>query len=129
MKVNVLIDSSAWIEYFAGGKLAEKCSRYIEKVDKENCFTSTIILYETYKKLKKEFNEETALSASALIMEHTTLIDLDDEIALKAADVSLSNKLSMADSIIMTTAVINNAKIVTMDKHFKGLENVVFIGK
>lgn len=125
--MNVLVDSSAWIEYFAGGKLVEKCSKYIEKANKKEYFTPTVVLYEVYKKLKKEVSEEVALSACAHIMGHTTIVNLNDEVAFKAGDISLSSNLGMADSIIVATALLKNAKIVTMDKHLKGLGNVMFI--
>ncbi len=53
MKVNVLIDSYGWIEYFGDGRLAEKYANYIEKANTENYITPSVVLYEVYKKNAK----------------------------------------------------------------------------
>lgn len=127
MKVNVLIDSYGWIEYFGDGQLAEKYARYIEKANTENYITPSVVLYEVYKKIKKEKNEEKALEAYAYIVTYTKISPLDERISINAAEKSLELGLGMADSIIIATAEYNNAKIVTSDKHLKELESVLYI--
>ncbi len=127
MKVNVLIDSSGWIEYFGDGPLADKYGRYIESANKEGYQTPTIVLYEVYKKIKKESTEGKALEASAYISANTEVIHLNERIALEAADISLIHGLPMADAIIASTANAFKAKIVTSDPHFKVLKNVELI--
>ena len=127
MKVNVLIDSYGWIEYFSEGQLLEKYAKYIESASKSSFFTSAIILYEVYKRIKKLKDEQTALTAYAYMVAHTITIPVNKKIALEAADISLKHGLAMADSIIMATANMARAKIITSDKHFKGKENVVFV--
>ena len=94
---------------------------------KENSFTSSIILYEVYKRIKKEKDEQSALTAYAYIIAHTTTVPVGKKISLDAAEISLSESLGMADSIIMATARRFDAKIVTSDRHFKGKENIIFI--
>ncbi len=127
MKVNVLIDSYGWIEYFGDGQLAEKYARYIEKANTENYITPSVVLYEVYKKIKKEKNEEKALEAYAYVVTYTKISPLDERISINAAEKSLELGLGMADSIIIATAEYNNAKIVTSDKHLKELESVLYI--
>lgn len=127
MKVNVLIDSYGWMEYFGDGQLAEKYARYIEKANTENYITPSVVLYEVYKKIKKEKNEEKALEAYAYIVTYTKISPLDERISINAAEKSLELGLGMADSIIIATAEYNNAKIVTSDKHLKELESVLYI--
>ncbi len=127
MKVNVLIDSFGWIEYFGDGPLADKYGRYIESANKDGYLTPTIVLYEVYKKIKGESTEEKALEASAYISAKTEVIHLDDRIAFEAADISLGRDLPMADAIIAATANAFKAKIVTSDPHFKELKNVELI--
>ena len=127
MKVNVLIDSYGWIEYFSDGTLADKYARYIEKANSDEYVTPSLILYEVYKKIKREKSEDKALEAYAYIAHYTRIIPLDERISLNAAEKSLELGLGMADSIIMATAEDNNARVITSDKHFREFNNVEYI--
>lgn len=124
----ILVDSYGWIEYFANGLLAEKYGKYIESASEENTVTPTIVVYEVYKKVKREKGEEKAMEAYAQIA-RTKIIPLDESLAMDAADFSLELKLGMADAIIYATAKREKAKIVTSDEHFKGLKDVELIQK
>jgi len=124
----ILIDSYGWIEYFAGGPLAEEYARYLEKADAENTITPTIIVYEVYKKIKTTRDEQKALEAYAQISQ-TKIIELTGPLSLEAADISLAANLGMADSIILATAKAYNAEIVTSDEHLKSMNGVKFIKK
>ena len=121
-----LIDSYGWIEYFTDGPLAEKYAPYVLNANEKNTVTPSIILYEVYKKLKKEKSEEVALEAYAQIM-RTQIIPLDQDSALQAADVSLAHGLAMADAIIYSTAKTYSAELITSDKDLKELKGVRFI--
>jgi predicted nucleic acid-binding protein len=120
----ILIDSCGWLEYFSDGPLAEKYFAYLKKT--KEVITPSIVLYEVYKKIKKERKEESALMAAAMIQE-TQIVPLSDFIALTAADISLACSLPMADAIVYATGKLKNANIITSDIHFKKLKNVVFI--
>jgi predicted nucleic acid-binding protein len=120
----VLVDSSGWIEFFTDGPLAEEYSKYLKDISK--VVVPTIIIYEVYKKIKRERTEEEALLAVSLI-NRTSVIPLSESIALLAADLSLKHLLPMADAIVYATALEENCKVVTSDTHFKGLDRVVLI--
>lgn len=122
-----MIDSFGWIEYFGEGALVEKYARYIEKANREEYYTPSIVLYEVYKKIKREGSEEKALEAYAYIFAYTSIVPLTGDLAVEAAEISLKRGLSMADAIIKATAERHKAKVVTGDKHFKGLEGVKLI--
>lgn len=122
----IIIDSHGWIEYLAAGKLSDKYAKYIEEASYENTITPTVVVYEVYKKIKREKGEEKALEVYAQIM-RTRVIPLTEELAMSAADASLKLGLSMADAIIIATAENEKATLVTSDAHFKGFENVEFI--
>lgn len=122
----ILVDSCGWLEYFTDGTLAPKYYAYLKRT--KEIITPTIILYEIYKKIKKERSEEDALLAVAQIQQ-TEIIPLADSIALAAADLSLEHKIPMADAIIYATARSQGAKIITSDEHFRELENIVFLKK
>ncbi|MBI3252584.1 MAG: type II toxin-antitoxin system VapC family toxin [Candidatus Omnitrophica bacterium] len=117
----MMIDSSGWLEYFLNGNLAKSYAGYFHKMDE--LLTPTIVLYEVYKKLKKEAGEEMALLATGEI-QRTQLALLTDTIAYRAADISLKHRLAMADSIIYATACEYGATLVTSDEDFKNLPGV-----
>ena len=122
----ILIDSYGWIEYFAEGPLASRYAPYVERSNESNTVTPTIVVFEVYRRLKREKGEEKALEAYAQIS-RTKVIELDAHRALAAADVSLKTGLGMADSIVYSTARDYGAELVTSDQHMKGLEGVKFI--
>ena len=53
--MKVLLDSSGWIEFFTGGPLAERYAPYL--TSRHQLITPTIVLYEVYKKIKRERGE------------------------------------------------------------------------
>jgi len=111
-----LIDSSGWLEYFADGPNANK---YIEPLDAlEDLIIPTICLYEVFKVVLRERDEDSAIQAIA-IMKQGKIIDLSQDIALQAAKISLDFKLPMADSIILATAAKYEAMVWTQDADFK----------
>ncbi len=120
----LLVDSSGWIEFFTDGPLSAEYSKYLK--DLTRIVTPTIVLYEVYKKIKRERTEEDALFAVSLI-NRTSVIPLSESIALLAADLSLKHSLPMADAIVYATALEKNCKVVTSDTHFKGFDRVVLV--
>ncbi|MFH0713428.1 MAG: type II toxin-antitoxin system VapC family toxin [Candidatus Micrarchaeota archaeon] len=125
--MKTIIDSSAWLEYFTNGQLASKCASFIENANETDFLTPTIVLFEVYKKVKREKGREAAVQVAAQISGRTTLIQLTDVIAIQAAETSLTHNLKIADAIIKATADELNAILVTCDSDFKGLENVRLI--
>ena len=125
--MNVLIDSYGWIEYFTGGPLASKYAKYIETANSSDYISPSIVIFEVYKRIKMIKGETAALKAIPYIIEHTKIIPIDKKEALNSAEASIRLKLAMADSIIKSIADENNATVVTSDKHFKNMENVIFI--
>jgi predicted nucleic acid-binding protein len=121
-----VVDSYGWIEYFIDGPLAKKYAPYIEGADTDNTITPTVVVYEVYKRLKRDKSEQTALEAYAQLT-RTKIIPLDHDTALGAADVSLATGLAMADAIVYSTGKSHSAEIITSDSHLKGLEGVRFI--
>ena len=119
-----IVDSSGWVEFFTDGPLAGKYAGHLK--DPARVLTPTIVLYEVYKKIKRERTEEEALSAVSL-MNRTKVVDLTESIALHAADLSIAHSLPMADAIVYATALEAGGKVVTSDAHFKRLDRVTFV--
>jgi predicted nucleic acid-binding protein len=76
----------------------------------------------------RERGENDALQTSALLRQGE-IVELSEDISLRAARLSIMHKLPMADSIILATARANDAVIWTQDEHFKGLDKVRFFSK
>lgn len=90
--------------------------------------TPTIVMYEVYKHSKRLRGEEGALDAVAA-MQKTLVVPLNDELALIAADLSIEHKLPMADAIVLATARMYEAEVVTSDSDFDGVPGVTYIPK
>lgn len=121
-----VIDSSGWLEYFINGENASFFAPVIQDV--ANVVVPTISVYEVFKRTLIEKGRTDALEAAA-IMYDGEVVDLDREIALVAADLSIELKLPMADSIILATAQTRDATLWTQDEHFKDIEGVKYVAK
>jgi predicted nucleic acid-binding protein len=121
----LLVDSSGWIEFFADGPLAAEYAHHLK--DPGRIVTPTIVLYEVYKKIKRERTEAEALTAIS-IMNRTKVVELTESVALLAADLSIMHGLPMADAIVYATALESGCKVITGDAHFRKLGSVVFVG-
>ncbi|MDQ7825873.1 MAG: type II toxin-antitoxin system VapC family toxin [Candidatus Eremiobacteraeota bacterium] len=121
-----VIDSTGWIEYFIAGPHADEYEEYLD--DLSTIYTPTIILYEVYKKVKKEKGEENALIAISQLMK-TRTVPLDSNLALLAADFSVRHSLPMADAIVYATTIEKNCTLITSDEHFAALDRVIYVPK
>lgn len=121
-----LVDSSGWLEYLADGKNAKLFAPAIEKTDE--LIVSTINVYEIYKKILLEKDENSAMQVIGL-MQQAKVIAVNSTIAIHAAKLSYEQKIPMADSLIYITAKQNNAIVWTQDADFKDLDGVKYFKK
>ncbi len=123
----VVVDSSAWLEYFIEGKTPRGLAAFIESASAETHLCPTIVYYEVYKKLRRELGAKKAQTAMAYLKKYSTAIQLTATLATKAASISLEEELPMADAIIYAVTREFKARLVTSDAHFKGKPGVEFI--
>jgi toxin FitB len=116
-----VVDSSAWLEYFADGPKAEHFASAIE--DTAALVVPSITLLEVFKRISQQRDEATALQYVA-VMQQGRVVDLDAALALRAAALGLRHKLPLADSIIYATAQAARAIVWTQDADFEGLDGV-----
>jgi predicted nucleic acid-binding protein len=116
-----VVDSSAWLEYFADGANASFFAGPIEDI--EALVVPTISLFEVFKRVFQQRDESAALQATAA-MHQGTVVDLGAELAVSAAALSVDLKLPLADSIILATARKYSAELWTQDADFEGIEGV-----
>lgn len=128
MSYEYVIDSYAWIEYFRGTESGKRARRFVEG---ETSATSAVSLAEMKEKYLREkwrtFEEDIAFITS-----RTSIASVDRETALLAGELNHERKETirnwgMADSIILATARIASAKVVTGDRHFEGLSDAIIV--
>ncbi len=116
-----LVDSCGWLAYFTDGPNAEQYAKPL--ADPRKLLVPAITLYEVFKVVLRERDEDAALQAVAL-MRQGCIVELTDTIAIYAAKLSQELRLPMADSIIYATAKLHQAEIWTQDQHFQHLAGV-----
>jgi predicted nucleic acid-binding protein len=121
-----IVDSSCWLEFFSGSSVGDKISPVIEKT--KELIVPSITLYEVFKKLLIEVDEDSALLAVAH-MKQGIVVELDSDLAIYAAKIGKEFQLAMADSIIYAVSKKSYSILWTQDKHFKNLENVKYFEK
>jgi predicted nucleic acid-binding protein len=121
-----VIDSSGWLEYFTDGPNTYYFESAIK--DEKHLIIPTICMYEVFKITLSRAGEDEVLRVAGL-MSFGRTVDLDKEIALAAAYLSIKRKLAMADSLILATALAYNATLWTQDEHFKDIPGVKYIEK
>ena len=121
-----VVDSSAWLEYFANGPNAGRFASAVEDV--ERLIVPSPCILEVFKRVLQQRTEQEALQAVAL-MRQGTIEELTVEIALNAARIGVSLKLPLADSVVLATARKYQAVLWTQDSDFDGIENVKFFRK
>ncbi|HYM62882.1 MAG TPA: type II toxin-antitoxin system VapC family toxin [Thermoanaerobaculia bacterium] len=122
----IVVDSSGWVEFFTDGPLA---GDYLARLrNLAEVATPVIVVYEVYKRLKRDLSEDDAIVAVAA-MQRTRIVPVDQDLALFAADLSLAHGLAMADAMVLATAKRFSAQLVTSDRDFDGIAGVVYLPK
>ena len=121
-----VVDSSAWLEYFADGPNAGAFAPPIQAT--AELVVPSITLFEVFKRVYQQRGEGPALHAVA-VMQQGQVVDLDGPLALAAAKLSADSKLPLADSVVLATARQHEATLWTQDADFEGLPEVRYRAK
>ena len=121
-----VVDSSAWLAYFADTSGAKHFAGAIETVDR--LVVPAVCLLEVFKVVLLQRGESDALQAVAL-MQQGSVVDLDAPLALAAAKAGVEIKLPLADSIVYATAQAVGGVVWTQDEDFEGLPGVEYFPK
>lgn len=122
MKSGNVVDSSGWLEYFAGTPRARLFAPAIEAPDR--LIVPVVVLYEVVKKVRRERGDDKAIEAAA-ILRSGRIVDVDIATALDAAQLDLP----LADSLIYTIARRAGATLWTQDEDFATLPGVRYFPK
>jgi predicted nucleic acid-binding protein len=121
-----VVDSSGWIEYFAGAPNAPLFPPAI--LDCVGLLVPTIVLYEVCKWMTRECGPEPA-GRAVNAMRQGRIVSLDAELALLAARLSRQYRLPTADSLVYATAHFHGATLWTQDDDFEGISGVRYFPK
>ena len=121
-----VVDSSAWLAYFADEPGAQAFADAIE--DTGSLVVPTVCLSEVFKVVARQRGEGDALQAMA-VMQQGRVVDLDAELAVTAALAGIEHKLPLADSIVYATAHLLDAIVWTQDDDFEGLPGAKYFRK
>ncbi|WP_413943456.1 type II toxin-antitoxin system VapC family toxin [Bdellovibrio sp. HCB-162] len=119
----MVVDSSVWIEIVCDGPLRKKCEEALKNTDP---IVPTLVIYEIYRKLKKQTSEETSLEVVSALSKYKSM-EINRDIALLAGDLSLEFDLGMADSMVLACARFSHAQLLTLDNDFASVTGVKVI--
>jgi len=116
-----LVDSSAWLAYFA---IEPSAGFFAKAIENEGLLVvPSVCVYEVFNVVLRERGEGDAFSVAAA-MQRGMVVDLDADLAMEAGSVGLEEGLSFADSVIYTIARKHRATLWTQDAHFAGKPGV-----
>lgn len=118
-----VVDSSGWIEYFVEGPNSSFFETPLQDV--ANLLVPSISILEVYRYILRERGRQEALAAAAS-MRQGRVLDLDDGMAVEAAEIGVSHGLPLADCIIYAAAQSHDATVWTQDADFEGLAGVEY---
>jgi len=121
-----VVDSSGWLEYFAGSRAAAFFAPAIEDIAR--LIVPSITILEVFKRVLVTRGEADALIAAAQ-MQQGKVVDLDQFLAMEAAGLGVELKLPLADSVVLATARRHGATLWTQDTDFENIPGVRFVAK
>ena len=93
-----------------------------------SCLSHLLSSQKVFRRIYRMFRgEEEAYNAMVAHMSVNTVVGLDTNMAVLAAELSIEHRLALADSIIYATARSYSATLWTQDADFEGLEDVRYI--
>ena len=122
-----VVDSSAWLEYFADGPNATFFGPAIE--DGGRLVVPSICVAEVFRRMMQQLGEEAALRATAAMQRQGAVVDLDATLAREAGRAGVELRLPLADSIVYATARACDGTVWTQDSDFEHLSRVRYRAK
>jgi predicted nucleic acid-binding protein len=66
--------------------------------------------------------DENAAKTLAAFMDSVTILELDHQVKLKTIELKKATKLKLPDSIIASSALVNNLSLLSADKSFRKVD-------
>ncbi len=123
--MNVVLDSSGWIELLAG---TDRAVLFEPALRADRLIVPSIVRYEVgrYTLFRKGAGgRELALTALSKFEQ----VPVDDVVADLGSELAHNHKLAMADALVYAVAQVAEAELWTQDKHFESLPHAKFFPK
>lgn len=126
--MRLIIDAHSWIEYLNGSKQGEKLNTLLSE-DNE-IFALSITIAEVVAKVKKQ-NGNVELAYSSII-KNSKIFEPTPKIAKEAGLLYVKTRESnesfgIVDSLLITSAKLIDAKLVTGDHHLKTFKEAILL--
>ncbi|NOZ76932.1 MAG: type II toxin-antitoxin system VapC family toxin [Euryarchaeota archaeon] len=126
----MLIDSSAWLEYFMGTAQGEKVRDFVEGGGV--LYTTPVVMAEVLSKSIRTDGMEKGKERVDFISERCVVVPLDEDMGRLAGAIHGEMKkkdrtYGMMDALILAAARKRGIKVLTKDRHFKGLDEGVML--
>ena len=124
----ILIDTYAWIEIFQNSPWGREALTCIEENSPRAI--SVLTLYELQYRLSDLYGKEKTAALLATILSNTEVLPVDAPVAMAAGTIKAEQKragssMGAVDCMILATARIHKLKLLTGDRHFTGLDDVM----
>ena len=121
-----IVDASGWIEFFLAGTNGPKFKPVIENTSE--LLVSSVNMYEVHRVLSRKLPSELR-DMCLEVMRRAPVIELNDERAIAASELSLKHSLAMADAAMYAIALEHKAVLWTQDADYQGLKGVKYFPK
>lgn len=122
-----MLDSSAWVEYFAGTELGAKAKKIIENEEIMTCILSIAELSDKFSREKEDFGDFLGFVKSSSAIANITVETCSEAGKLKSERRQAKKDFGLADAIIYLTAKENSCILVAKDRDFEGMKNAVLL--
>ncbi len=119
-----VMDSSIWVSFYQGSTTIHKL--VIKPLREGRIIVPSICIYEVALAVERRIGQDYVKIVIANMREQI-IDDLTATRALAASYVRNERKLAMADSIVYATTLAHNATLITHDRDFEGLPNVMYL--
>ncbi|MDD4136936.1 MAG: PIN domain-containing protein [Methanoregula sp.] len=124
----ILVDTWAWIEMMSGSTRGDHVRSIVRSNPK--IFISALTVYELRYRLEQLGGRQNALSIIQQITDQAGVIAVDSTIAIMAGMIKTEQKregsgMGAVDCMILATARTHDLKLLTGDRHFAGLDDVM----
>lgn len=125
--MKIIIDTSAWIEYFQGSKEGEIVNQHL--INNEVITTIATLLELSYKADKEGWDIKNYLDFIKL---KSLIVGIKESSVLQFGKLyndtrKREKSFGFVDAIILLISRIEKAQILTKDFHFKNFENVIML--
>lgn len=121
-----IVDASGWIEFFLAGANGPTFKPVIENT--RELLVSSVNMYEVHRVLSRKLPVELR-DMCLEVMRRAPVIELNDERAIAASELSLKHGLAMADAAMYAIALEHKAVLWTQDADYQGLKGVKYFPK